>query len=129
MKVRRREHGLRVAVNRHRPVVLVNEHVVVHAEVGVVEVFVLATDLYGATVGQKGQRLAEPLRAPNRFRKRTDRLLEPSARLIRRGPTANHGFPKRDAHPFWITLAEVAGERALKIVRRDRRQRVVTDGR
>ena len=77
VKVRRREHGLRIAVDRNRPVTLVHEDIVVDAEVGVVEVLVLAADLHRAAVWQKGQRLAVPLRAPDRLPEGAALLLEP----------------------------------------------------
>src|SRR5262249_4466434 len=119
VKVRGREHGLWEPVHRQGPVALVDENVVVDAEVGVVEVLVLAADLHRTTVRQKGQRLAEPLRAPDRLGKGSATLVEPRARLIRRGSASDPGFPERNTHPLGIARAELAGERVSKLTRSD----------
>ena len=60
------EYGFRVALDVNRTARLVDEHVVVDAEVRVVAVLVLAANLHDASVGQERDRLPEALRAPDR---------------------------------------------------------------
>ena len=104
-----------------------DEDVVVDAEVGVVEVLVLAADLNGAAVGQQRQRLAEPVRAPDRILKsgagefpilgvqtEADGLrnswadLEPVTSPVRRDAAADHCLPERNSHPFRVFHTEPA---------------------
>ena len=116
MEVRWRELGFRVSINRYRSVALMNEDVVVDAEVGVVEVLVFAADLYCPAAGQKRQRLAEPLRAPDRLSDGATLFLEPPTRLVGRDTATDHGVPEREAYPLGIHLAKLASNRVAKLV-------------
>src|SRR5688572_1475919 len=66
VKVRGRKHGFRIAEHVKQSIEPLNDDVVVDAEVGIVVVLVLTSDLHDATIRQKGDRLPEPLRAPYR---------------------------------------------------------------
>src|SRR5882724_3325082 len=65
VEIGRREDRFRIAKDMNRPVRLMHKDVVVNAEVRVVEIFVLASDLNNASVRQQSNRLSESLSTPN----------------------------------------------------------------
>lgn len=104
VEIGRREGFFGVAVDLEGCVGVVDEDVVVDAEVGVVAVFVFAGDLDDPTVGEEGDGLAEAVGTPDGVLGTAGVavVFEKTAGGVGGATSADHFFPERFVHAFGV---------------------------
>ena len=103
MKVRRRKNLFGIAVNFESAVAIVNDHIVIDAKIGVVVVFVFASNLDDSAINKLIDGLSKSLEAPDRLIIHVG-VVEDFACPPGGCPTRDHRFPKRNVHLVGIVF-------------------------
>jgi len=109
MKVGRWEVPLRIAEDLELAVEMMNDDVVVDAEIRIVTVLMLTSDLNETSIGQRRQGLPKTLGAPNRpFRIETFQM-EVLGGEVAASAQTHHGVPERNVHQVRVARTEASG--------------------